>query len=129
MRIDHLSLWTDDLDRITSFYQKYFAASVGPRYENPAKGFASRFVSFEAGARLEVMTSTRLELARSDRGAERFGLAHFAISVGSAQDVDRLTARLRDDGHEVAGAPRRTGDGYYEGVVLDPDGNRVEIVA
>lgn len=129
MRIDHLALWTDDLDRLTAFYERYFAASVGPRYENPAKGYASRFVSFDAGGRLEVMTTTRIDLERAGRGAERFGLAHVAIAVGSAQEVDRLTARLRDDGHEVASAPRRTGDGYYESVVLDPDGNRLEIVA
>lgn len=129
MRIDHLALWTDDVDRLTGFYAKYFGACVGSRYENPAKGFASRFVSFDAGARLEVMTTTRLELERAGRGAERSGLTHLAISVGSEQEVDRLTDRLRADGHEVASAPRRTGDGFYESVVLDPDGNRVEIVA
>ena len=84
MRIDHLALWTDDLDRLTAFYAKYFGASVGPMYENLAKGFASRFVSFDAGARLEVMTTARVEIERASRGAERFGLTHLAVSVGSA---------------------------------------------
>jgi lactoylglutathione lyase len=50
-----------------------------------------------------------------------------AISVGSRDHVDELTARLRQDGYPVLDGPRRTGDGYYESVVLDPDGNRVEI--
>ena len=129
MRIDHLALWTDDLDRLAGFYAEYFRASVGPKYENPAKGFSSRFVSFDGGARLELMTTARLDLERAGRGAERFGFTHLSISVGSELEVDRLTDRLRVDGYEVASAPRRTGDGFYESVVLDPDGNRVEIAA
>ena len=43
--------------------------------------------------------------------------------------VDQLTSRLRDAGYPVLEGPRRSGDGYYESVVLDPDGNRVEITA
>jgi lactoylglutathione lyase len=57
------------------------------------------------------------------------GLAHFALSVGSERRVDELTQRLAHDGYPVLDGPRRTGDGYYESVVLDPDGNRVEIAA
>lgn len=60
-------------------------------------------------------------------GTDREGYAHLAFSVGSEQAVDHLTETLRQDGYEVAGEPRRTGDGYYESVVLDPDGNPVEI--
>jgi lactoylglutathione lyase len=41
--------------------------------------------------------------------------------------VDTLTERLRADGYRVVGEPRTTGDGYYESVVLDLDGNRIEI--
>jgi lactoylglutathione lyase len=59
----------------------------------------------------------------------RVGLAHLASSVGSRPEADRLTAELRDAGVTVAGMPRTTGDGCYESVVLDPDGNRVEITA
>ncbi len=127
MRIHHLALWTDDLDRLAGFYERYFDARVGPPYENPAKGFASRFVAFDEGARLEVMTTSRIALARPGRGVERHGLTHLAISVGSEARVDAITERLRADGYEVASAPRATGDGFYESVVLDPDGNRVEI--
>ena len=129
MRIDHLAVWTDDIDRLASFYATYFGASVGPRYTNAAKGFASRFVTFDAGARLEVMQTTAIVLERAPAGAERFGLTHVALSVGSEDAVRALTERLRADGHAIVGEPRRTGDGYYESVVLDPDGNRVEIVA
>jgi lactoylglutathione lyase len=129
MRIEHLALWTEDLERLVAFYQRYFGATVGDKYVNAAKGFESRFVSFEAGARLEVMRTTTLAPVRYEAGAQRMGLTHFAVSLGSEQQVDELTARLRGDGHPVIDGPRRTGDGYYESVVLDPDGNRVEITA
>jgi lactoylglutathione lyase len=35
----------------------------------------------------------------------------------------------RSEGVAVLDGPRRTGDGYYESVVLDPEGNRIEITA
>jgi hypothetical protein len=53
-----------------------------------------------------------------------WGLPHLAITVGSENLVNTLSKRLHHDGYEVIDGPRRTGDGYYESVVLDPDGNR-----
>ncbi len=94
---------------------------------NPAKGFESCFFSFSDGARLEAMTTTSLSLVESAPGVQRIGLTHLAISVGSEKLVDELTQRLRDDGISVIDGPRRTGDGYYESVIVDPDGNRIEI--
>jgi len=120
-------MWTRNLARCTDFYVTYFGASAGPIYINPAKGFESCFLSFADGARLEVMSTTSLSLAESAPGAQRLGLTHLAISVGSEPRVDELTQRLRDDGIAVVEGPRRTGDGYYESVVIDPDGNRIEI--
>lgn len=63
----------------------------------------------------------------NDIYAQFTGLIHFAISVGSKEMVDNLTAKLRNDGFEIIGEPRTTGDGYYESVILDPDKNRIEI--
>jgi lactoylglutathione lyase len=127
MRIEHVAIWTTDLGRCKHFYASYFGATAGPNYVNPAKGFESCFLSFENGARLEAMTTTTLPLVQAPRGAQRLGLTHLAISVGSDRLVDSLTERLRADGIAVVDGPRRTGDGYYESVVLDPDGNRIEI--
>ena len=127
MRIEHIAIWTADLARCKQFYTSYFGATAGPNYVNPAKGFESCFLSFDGGARLEAMTTTSLSLAQLPPGAQRLGLTHMAISVGSERTVDELTNRLRSDGVTIVDGPRRTGDGYYESVVIDPDGNRIEI--
>lgn len=129
MRIDHLALWTNDIDRCKQFYVTYFGATAGAPYVNPKKGFESCFLSFTDGARIEVMKTTALQPVANEAGAQRMGLTHFAVSLGSEQSVDALTRRLKDDGHPVLDGPRRTGDGYYESVVLDPDGNRIELTA
>lgn len=125
--IDHVALWVHDLDDMCGFYARAFGARIGPLYENPAKGFASRFVTLDSGARLEFMTTRTQEPVRHAPGAQRMGLTHLAISLGSEDAVDALTARLRADGAPVLDGPRRTGDGYYESVVLDPEGNRLEL--
>jgi lactoylglutathione lyase len=129
MRIDHIALWTDDIERCTQFYVSYFGAMAGAPYTNPEKGFESCFLSFANGARIEVMKTTMLHPVALAPGAQRMGLAHLAVSVGSEQSVDELTLRLENDGYPVLDGPRRTGDGYYESVVLDPDGNRIELLA
>ena len=129
MKIEHIALWTEDIDRLTGFYVKYFEAKAGSRYRNPSKGFESCFLSFSSGVRLEVMRSIRKSHVVLPPDVHRIGLAHFAIAVGSEQSVDMLTSRIQSDGFGVLDAPRRTGDGYYESVVLDPDGNRIEITA
>lgn len=128
-RIEHIALWVDDLDGMCSFYEDAFGAQIGPRYANPAKGFESRFLSFDSGARIELMTTTRLSPVRHSAGAERMGLTHMAISLGSESAVREVTERLKARGVTVLDGPRRTGDGYYESVILDPEGNRVELTA
>jgi len=127
MRLEHVAIWTEDLDRLATFYCTYFGAAASAPYANLAKGFESRFLRFDTGARLEIMRTTSLSPVKYEPGAQRMGLTHIAISVGSEQHVDELTSRLRRDGFAILDGPRRTGDGYYESVALDPDGNRIEI--
>jgi lactoylglutathione lyase len=127
VRIEHVALWTRDLERLRDFYVRHFGAQPGAAYRNPAKAFESCFLEFDGGARLELMRTAQLDLVDAPAGAQRHGLTHFALSVGSATRVDEITNELRATGHSVLDGPRRTGDGYYESVVLDPDGNRIEI--
>jgi lactoylglutathione lyase len=128
-RIEHVALWTEDIDRLARFYTEYFGASIGPKYANSSKGFESRFLTFQGGARLELMKTSVLRPMERDSGVNRVGLTHLAFSLGSENRVDELTATLRDAGFGVKDGPRRTGDGYYESVVNDPDGNRLELTA
>jgi lactoylglutathione lyase len=129
MRLVHVALWTNDIERCKRFYAVYFGAAAGAPYVNHKKGFESCFLSFASGARIEVMKTTALTPVAFEPGAQRMGLTHLAIAVGSEQLVDELTQRIKDDGYRVLDGPRRTGDGYYESVVVDPDGNRIEISA
>ena len=126
-RIEHIAVWTNDIDRLASFYAEYFGATVGAKYANPSKGFESRFLTFQDGARLELMKTSMLRPVAHERGVQRMGITHLALSLGSESRVDELTATLGAAGFTVADGPRRTGDGYYESVVLDPDGNRLEL--
>ncbi|HYC85766.1 MAG TPA: VOC family protein [Chryseosolibacter sp.] len=127
MKIDHIAIWTRDVERLRAFYEKYFSAIAGEKYFNPRKNFQSYFLNFESGARLEVMQMPGIPDSKNDVRLQFSGLIHFAIDVGSRAVVDALTNRLRNDGYQVVGEPRTTGDGYYESVILDPDGNRIEI--
>jgi len=129
MRIEHLALWVDDLEKIRAFYAKYFGTVSGEKYHNPKKGFSSYFLKFrESGARLEIMNRIDITTAAADRSLNK-GYTHLAISIGGKDAVDDLTEQLRLDGYIVESEPRTTGDGYYESVVLDPEGNSIEIVA
>ena len=126
MRIEHVAVWTHHLEELRQFYATYFGATAGEKYVNPRKRFESYFLTLGEGAQLELMRMPGIAEAARE-GAPVTGLAHLAFGVGSEAAVDQLTARLRADGYRVLDGPRRTGDGYYESVVLDPDGNRVEI--
>ncbi|MCU0694286.1 MAG: hypothetical protein MUF54_23090 [Polyangiaceae bacterium] len=50
------------------------------------------------------------------------------MSAGSRSGVDVCIGELRQRGVAVVSEPRVTGDGYYEAVIEDPEGNRIEIV-
>ena len=126
MKIEHIAIWTMDLEKMKNFYQKFFNLKSNEKYFNPNKKFSSYFLAFENGARLESMHKPDISefIEKSD---SKLGLTHFAISVGTKEKVDSLTKKIRENGHEIIGEPRTTGDGYYESVISDPEGNLIEI--
>lgn len=129
MRIEHVAVWTHDLDGLRAFYERWLGAVAGERYERPESSYASYFLAFEDGARLELMSRPDIPATNDSPHTQFTGLIHLAFELGSEEQVDALTAELAAAGVEVLDGPRRTGDGYYESSVLDPDGNRIELMA
>ena len=126
MKIDHLAIWTKDIEKMKTFYLEFFEVSANEKYFNTTKNFSSYFLSFPNGTRIELMH--RPEISKQLEGLEQnLGLAHFAIALGSKQKVNDLTHTVRMKGYSILGEPRTTGDGYYESVITDPEGNQIEL--
>lgn len=125
MKIEHIALYVNDLEGARKFLIKYLGAKSNEGYNNPRTDFRSYFLSFEDGARLEIMQ--RPEMVNLPKEAARTGYAHIAFSVGSREKVDALTAELKADGYDVVSGPRITGDGYYESCIVAMEDNQIEI--
>lgn len=125
MKIEHVALYVDNLEATRNFFITYFNAKSNNRYHNVNTGFYSYFLSFEDGARLEIMNKP--DIADMGNKTSRMGYAHIAFSVGSDEKVNQLTDELRANGYTVSSESRTTGDGYYESCILDLEGNQIEI--
>ncbi len=126
MTIDHIAIWTNDLEKVKEFYLKYFNCTANEKYENKKKQFSSYFLSFSGGARIELMKSDSVSETKQ---AETTGLAHLAINIGTKEKVDSLTKQIEEAGYTIYSHPRTTGDGCYESVIADPVNNRIELTA
>ena len=125
MKIEHIAMYVNDLEKARNFFETYFGAVSNEGYHNPKTDFRSYFLNFEDGSRLEIMTKP--ELTDSGDFLNRFGYAHIAFSTGSKEAVDSLNLRLKEDGYNVISGPRTTGDGYYESCIIGFEGNLIEI--
>ena len=125
MKIDHVAMYVNDLETAKEFFVKYLGGRANELYHNKKTDFRSYFISFEDGARLEIMNKPQMEDV--NKGFSRTGYIHLAFSVGSKEKVDELTEILKNDGYEVLSGPRTTGDGYYESCILGIEGNQIEI--
>ncbi len=129
MKIDHIAIWCDDIEAMRTFYTTYFDCTAGDKYFNPTKVYTSYFLTFsDGGARIELMHRPDITAVPEHRGFAK-GVAHICFELGSEQRVRELTERLREDGYTIASECRKTGDGYFESGILDPEGNYVEISA
>ena len=130
MKLEHVAIWTYQLEPLRVFYETYFGAAANEKYVSDKEfkdHFESYFLSFDSGARLELMLRTGIPQGDNADGFESTGINHIAFSVETPEELDQLYDHLKTGGMRIVGEPHMTGDGYYEACVLDPDGNRVEI--
>ena len=125
MRIEHIAMYVNDLEAARNFFVKYFNATSNEGYHNKNTDFRSYFLSFDDGARLEIMKKPQMEDV--EKTLTRTGYSHIAFSLGSKEAVDELTEKMKADGYSVISGPRTTGDGYYESCIVGIEGNQVEI--
>lgn len=125
MKIEHIAMYVNDLEAARDFFVKYLGGISNDGYHNSKNGFRSFFISFDDGARLELMNKP--QMSDDEKGITRTGYIHIAFSVGSKEKVDELTSTFKADGFEVLSGPRTTGDGYYESCIVGIEGNQIEI--
>lgn len=125
MKIEHVAMYVNDLENTRDFFVTYFEAESNNGYHNKTTDFKSYFLTFESGARLEIMNKPQIDNVY--KTPARAGFIHIAFSVGSKEKVDELTEKLKADGYEVVSGPRTTGDGYYESCIIGIEDNQIEI--
>ena len=125
MKIEHIAMYVKDLEKTKTFFETYLNARANAGYHSPKTDFRSYFLSFDDGARLEIMNKPQMQ--DSSKVLTQTGYIHIAFSVGSKEKVDELTAKLKEDGYEIISGPRTTGDGYYESCVVGIEDNQIEI--
>lgn len=125
MKIEHIAMYVNDLEKAKEFFITYFNARANSGYHNTKTDFRSYFLTFEDGPRLEIMNKPIME--DTSKTLARTGFIHIALSVGSKEKVDEITEQLKQDGYEVVSGPRTTGDGYYESCIVGIEGNQIEI--
>ena len=126
MKLEHVALYVSGLERARDFFVDWLGGRSNEGYHNPKTGLRTYFISFDGGARLELMTRPDIPECGGNRPTQT-GYAHVAFSVGSRDRVDQLTHALQEAGFSVVSGPRTTGDGYYESCVLDLEGNQIEL--
>ena len=125
MRIEHIAMYVNDLDAARDFFVSFLGGVSNNGYYNEKTGFRSYFISFDDGARLEIMNKPNLN--DDPKSLNRTGYVHVAFSVGSKEKVDELTKKASLAGYEVISGPRMTGDGYYESCIVTIEGNLIEL--
>jgi len=130
MTIDHVAIWTNQLEILKGYYVKYFNGMANKKYTNKVTGFESYFISFDSGSRLEIMQKPGIPENLNDRVTKQHqGLIHLSFGVENMELVNRKSEEMAKAGFRILRGPRKTGDGYYEFETLDPDNNRIEVAA
>lgn len=125
MKIEHIAMFVNDLEGAKNFFIHYFHAKCSELYHNFKTDFKSYFLSFDGGARLEIMSKP--DIVNESPNSLRSGYIHIAFSLGCKEKVDELTLQLKSDGFNIISGPRITGDGYYESCFIGFEGNLIEL--
>ena len=130
MVIDHVAIWTTQLEKLKDYYAKYFNGRPNKKDLNKDRHFESYFVSFDSGTRLELMQMPGIPQNLNDPAGKQYqGIIHLSFGMDNMDRVDDKFNELTKDGYKILRGPRKTGDGYWEFETLDPDNNRIEVSA
>lgn len=128
MTLEHVAIWTDQLEKLKEYYTTHFDGKSNEKYVNHTNEFESYFLSFSSGARLELMSMPGIPNNENDTIIKQHkGIIHLAFGVCNKEMVDEKAKQLKEAGFKILSGPRMTGDGYYEFETLDPDNNRIEV--
>lgn len=125
--IHHITLICSDLERSVAFYRDTLGMRLVERTSNPDDPDARHFFFGDAagtpGTVITCMEYPRMEAARVGRG----GTHHFALTVGSEEEVDGWRRYLQSRGVGCTDVLDRT---YFKSIFLrDPDGHILEIAS
>ncbi len=123
MKLDHIAIWVEDLEKMKNFYLQFFDCKCSEKYINPAKNFQSYFLTFKDLSKIELMHNPK----KNKKANDLLGYAHLAIRLKTKKEIDILTEKIKQNGYKIVSGPRVTGDGYYETSFLDPESNIIEI--
>ena len=130
MTLDHVAIWTTQLEKLRDFYVKYFNGMANEKYTNKETGFESYFLTFRSGSKLEIMQKPGIPENLNDTVIKQHqGLIHISFAVDKMDIVTQKSQEMAKDGFRILRGPRRTGDGYFEFETLDPDNNRIEVAS
>lgn len=128
MTLDHIAIWTPDIEKLKEFYVKFFNGRANEKYINHKTGFESYFVTFESGSRLEIMQLPGILENMNPVEKQHYGIIHLAFRLSDMQSVIEKSGEMEKAGFRILRGPRVTGDGYFEFETLDPDNNRIEVM-
>src|SRR5258705_11242209 len=122
MTLEHVAIWTEDLELLKDLYVKYFNGVANSKYTNESKQFQSYFLTFKSGARLELMSMPNIPGNTNDRVVKQHkGIIHLAFAVNSMTEVDQKAIQLKEAVFPILSGPIKTGYDYYHFEKLDPD--------
>lgn len=127
MKLDHIALWTKQIEVMVDFYEKYFDGKADEMYVDEEENISCCYIIFTEGSKLELIQGPDI-YEREHKITDRvLGYTHLAFDVGSKEKVDEITEKIEKDGYQVEKRPAFIVEWFYESAIIDPEGNIIEI--